>query len=174
MFPSKFPSYLRPPRPPGIDYVRLHPVRGSPLYTLHIKDKHDFFALHLEKDDQTSRTCIVVFLQMQDAMIYGKLLERHRKAAGNWPGLTSSTPKIDLLIQNDSLETSLDELYVQTWTEEELQDFCVSLIASMLIFHEVRVTQNNGLKIDMRAELAETEVADTEMRRKFQEIYDQI
>lgn len=182
-----FPRHLRPPRS-GIEYIRLHPAPPShpahptqqhakkkSVYTLHMREKHDVFAIHLDQKDSTCRTCVVVFLRKQDAAIYAKLLENHKKVRGEWPIRQSETPEIELTI-SDRLEKDrrLEELYLAEWSEEEVQDLGVHMLANMLVFHELKVSQKQGVNIEMWASLVESEVSSGKLTQRYQEIYDSI
>ena len=126
----------------------------KPVYTIHLKKNNDVFGIHLMQPDETVRTGIPIFMEREDAVFYSRLLENHKNLNKTWPELTREDPRLEFRVSEYmSLGESnrpLEELYINQWDDEEIQDFCIHLCADLMFFHRVEINDNGTLEIFVR------------------------
>jgi hypothetical protein len=90
------------------------------FHTLHC-DKHIFTI-------QKNGTSIVAFRNKKDANQFGKLLESHYELSRTWPSINFE----ETLLFKKQKDNTLKYLYINSWREEDLRDFCITNYINML------------------------------------------
>lgn len=77
---------------------------------------------------QKNGTSVVAFRSKVDAHHFGKLLESHFELSRSWPAINFE----DSILFRKPKEQTLKYLYMHTWKESELRDFCIDNYMNML------------------------------------------
>lgn len=166
-----FPPSMRPPKM-NMDYI---PIQKAPVYTLHsiATPAHSIFSFHLhEEENNTYRTSAAVFRSRTDAAFFAKLLENHRMVTGAWPTTDGASPMMDLHGRSPEAGSKendiLSNMYINEWSDEEIQDFCMHHNMNMLIFKIINT--NNQTLISINVELNELHVKNEYLIKRFQDM----
>lgn len=110
-------SYTAPIRPQDVkvkDGTRK-------FHTLHCSPQHIFTI-------QKNGTSVVAFRNKRDVNHFGKLLESHFELSMSWPHIDFE----ETLLFKKPKDHTLKYLYINTWREEDLRDFCIKNYLNML------------------------------------------
>ena len=91
------------------------------FHTLHCGPQHIFTI-------QKNGTSIVSFRNKKDANKFGKLLESHFEVSKSWPYINFD----ETLMFKNTKDDSLKYLYLHTWKEDDLKNFCIQNYMNML------------------------------------------
>ena len=110
-----------------------------------------------------------MFLREKDAHEYAQIIKEYRKHNnGQLPTLDKKHVRFDAVKERGG-ENDPVELYIAEWSEEEVQDMGVHLVANSFVFCEV----NNGKHlVEVKAGILQTEFDLPSLQRRFQQIYD--
>ena len=105
-------------------------VPASPS-SLRDKGVRRFHTLHFRSHVftiQKNGTSVVAFRNKKDASHFGKLLESHFELARVWPAIDFE----QTLLFRKPKDQVLKYLYIDTWKEDDLRDFCIKNYMNML------------------------------------------
>lgn len=119
--------------------MQLH--SQSVLHTIHHRPNKSPFVINIEDTNVNEfRSHLISFERKQDAYKVAKMLEYYKTTHGSWPATEiSTTSKFNIVIDNASaVPKRLQELYIQTWTFEELQEYMAYYFLHMMLINEMR------------------------------------
>ena len=110
-------------------------------YTLHNKLDHAPYIVHIQNKEEQFQSTLVSLVQKKDILYIGNILESHKKVYGTFPENNFDYKiiyklKIDPMISIER-EKSLDELYIQDWTKQEIANYCVDHLLDLMIINDL-------------------------------------
>ena len=184
-----FPAHWRP----NTLFIKRQTIQnpGLSLYTIHHKPlmgndtvAHSIFGFSLMNSDETMRSLAVVMKNEEDAMYLARCLQNHKRMTNTWPVaafINPDTPMLGVGLDNEDRGSSYvpvnydsddeSQLYIQTWSNDDIQDLCYHHNMDMLIF-EFGPTSKQTLEIGL--ECVEVTPDIDYHRSRFEKLYAQL
>jgi hypothetical protein len=117
------------PRPP-----RNTHQQSKIFWTIHSRP-NDAFTLKL---NEKSRTAVVGFKDIDNALLIGKMIETHFIHQREWPDTRKEGP---LILPNSRVGDVLHHIYIQKWNWAELKITCTKNFLDMIAVEDIITTK---------------------------------
>lgn len=144
----------------------------QPLFTIH-EGTNNVLAVRL-KGKPEIKTCVISFSRYGDALMMGRLIERHQKIHNEWPDFNfedNQNDNILRLVANDDETGFLKELAIVEWSNlDEASSFCALHFMDLMKMRNIR--QKSGGSFQLQGDIYHLALKTNDVQKRLDHIFD--